>query len=65
MRSLFLTSLAVALCGGCISIRTEHKVEPIHMTVDVFLRLDQELESVFGDLDRASKTLDLETENPS
>jgi len=57
MRILFLAGMAVAL-GGCFTIRTEHKIEPIHMTVDVYLRVDRELDSFFGDLDRASQTLE-------
>lgn len=59
MRFLLLTMLA-ALISGCIPIRTEHRIEPIHMTVDVYLRVTQELEDVFRDIDRESGTLKYE-----
>ena len=46
--------------SGCMSLKTEHKVEPIHITVDVNLRMERELDNFFDDIDEADPTL---TEN--
>lgn len=57
---LFLLVLvpAVPLLPGCFTIKTEHEVKPIHITVDVNLRVQKELDDLFGDLDAASLTLE-------
>ena len=39
-----LPVMAVALAGGCVSIKTEHEVKPIHITLDVNLKVQKELE---------------------
>jgi hypothetical protein len=46
---LVLTGLVGA--SGCVSVKTEHKIEPIHITMDVNVRLERELNDAFGDLD--------------
>lgn len=58
--------LALGL-GGCLTVRTEHKVEPIHITIDVNLKVQRELDNFFADLDRASATREppAATANPS
>jgi len=30
--------------GGCLSIKTEHEIKPIHITMDVNLKVQKELE---------------------
>ncbi len=42
---------------GCVSVKTEHRVEPIQITMDVNVRLERELEDVFGDLDAQALSL--------
>lgn len=42
---------------GCVSVKTEHKVEPIQITMDVNVRLERELEDAFGDLDARSQEI--------
>lgn len=43
---------------GCINIKTEPvEVKPIHITVDVNLRIERELEDFFADLDAADPTM--------
>ncbi len=43
-----------ALCfGGCLSVQ----VKPIHVTVDVNVKIDRALDDFFGDLDQKSATL--------
>lgn len=50
---------------GCLSVRTHSTVDPIHMTVDVNVnvRVQRELEDVFGDLDQASRQIAEEAAN--
>ena len=39
-----------ALCAtGCISVKTESEIKPIHITMDVNLKVDKELEKAFAD----------------
>lgn len=44
--------------AGCITttheVRTQHEIKPIHITVDVNLKIDRELNDFFGDLDSQS-----------
>ncbi|MGB0370852.1 MAG: hypothetical protein ACPGN3_05825 [Opitutales bacterium] len=48
-----------AVGTGCINVKTHSSIEPIHITLDVNLKvqLEEELESVFGDIDAASTTV--------
>jgi hypothetical protein len=52
LRILLNGCLLTAITGlaACVSIKTEHKVEPIHITMDVNVRLERELEAAFSDL---------------
>ena len=56
------TVCAGALLGagmsGCMTIRTEHEVEPIYVTVDVNLRVERELDDFFGSIDEQAETVD-------
>ena len=54
-----LSMLAVFSIGsaGCVSLKTEHRVEPIHITMDVNVRLERELESAFSDLDARAREI--------
>ena len=50
--ALWLLPLALAL-GGCLSVKTEPiEVKPIHITVDVNVKVDKALDDFFGDLDQ-------------
>ena len=40
----------MTMAGGCLSIKTEHEIKPIHITMDVNLKVQKELEN-FLDLD--------------
>ena len=52
-----LPVLALGL-GGCLSVKTQPiEVKPIHVTVDVNVKVDRALDSFFGDLDKKSSTL--------
>lgn len=59
-RRLFvLLAAATALSlSGCLSVKTEPiEVKPIHITVDVNVKVEQALNDFFGDLDRSSSSL--------
>ena len=44
--------------GGCLSVKTEPiEVKPIHITVDVNIRVEKALDDFFGDLDKKSATI--------
>lgn len=46
--------------GGCLSVKTEPiEVKPIHVTVDVNVKVDRALDDFFGDLDRKSSTINV------
>ncbi len=48
-----LLLLAAAALGGCLQVQ----VKPIHITVDVNVRVEKALDDFFGDLDRQSATV--------
>jgi hypothetical protein len=58
-RRFFLPLVLVVLnFGGCLSVRTEPiEVRPIHVTVDVNVKVDRALDDFFGDLDQKSSTI--------
>ena len=50
--TLLFPAAAVALLGaGCI--RTTHKIKPIHITMDINLKVDRALDDFFSDVDEA------------
>jgi hypothetical protein len=50
--ALLLPAAAVALLGsGCI--RTTSEIKPIHITMDINLRVDRALDDFFNDVDKA------------
>lgn len=54
--SPLLASLVLGL-AGCLSVKTEPiEVKPIHITVDVNVKIDRALNDFFGDLDRKATT---------
>ena len=57
-RRPFLLAVLPLLLAGCLNIKTEPiEVKPIHITVDVNIRVEQALDNFFGDLDQKSTTL--------
>lgn len=51
-RCLLFVSCTLAL-AGCIHV----KVDPIHVTLDVNVKVDKALDDFFGDLDKKSTTI--------
>ena len=39
----------LSLSTGCLSVKTEHEVKPIHITMDVNLKVDKEIDQAFGE----------------
>ena len=51
MLALLLPTVAVVVLSGCLSIKTEHEIKPIHITLDVNLKVQKDLEN-FLDVER-------------
>ena len=51
--SLLMMLLATIMFSGCLSVKTQHEIKPIHITMDINLKVDKELDDFFGDLDEA------------
>lgn len=57
-RLIFFLALVVLNTGGCLNVKTDPiEVKPIHVTVDVNVKVDKALDDFFGDLDRKSSTI--------
>lgn len=53
-KRIFLLVLAPALlAAACIKIKHEMTIQPVHITVDVRIKIDRELENFFADIDKA------------
>ena len=48
-----LALLAAVTAVGCISVKTENEIKPIHITMDVNLKVDKELDKAFADENKA------------
>jgi hypothetical protein len=54
----FLAATLPLLLAGCLNIKTDAiEVKPIHITVDVNVRVEKALDDFFGALDQQSTTL--------
>ena len=42
-------ALLAACSAGCIQVKTESEIKPIHITMDVNLKVDRELDKAFAD----------------
>lgn len=40
---------AACIAGGCIQVKTESEIKPIHITMDVNLKVDKDLDKAFAD----------------
>lgn len=49
MNKTLLLSLLAFSVGGCISVKTESEIKPIHITMDINLKVDKELDKAFAD----------------
>lgn len=56
----FWAVLALLITAGCRTrheVDMTHEVKPIHITLDINLRVEKELDDFFGDIDQASSTV--------
>lgn len=51
--------VTVLAAPGCLHVKTHSTIDPVHITLDVNLKvkLDKELADAFGDIDAASSTV--------
>ena len=49
IRTSLLVSAALLSAAGCLSVKTENEIKPIHITMDVNLKVDKELDKAFAD----------------
>ncbi len=63
---LLLTGALVAISlAGCVHVKTDPiEVKPIHITVDVNVKVDKALDDFFGDLDKKSATISTPSATP-
>jgi hypothetical protein len=57
--------LALFMTAGCRTrheVDMTHEVKPIHITLDVNLKVERELDDFFGDIDQASSTVAKDSE---
>ena len=57
-RLTLVCAAALLFLAGCVHVKTDPiEVKPIHITVDVNVRVDKALDDFFGDLDKKSTTI--------
>ena len=49
IRTTLLVSAALLSASGCFTVKTESEIKPIHITMDVNLKVDKELDKAFAD----------------
>lgn len=53
--------LFILTVGGCThGLESRHEVDPIHITIDVNVKVERELEEFFGEVDTAEEELDID-----
>lgn len=59
MKRRLVPAVLPLLLAGCLNVKTEPiEVKPIHITVDVNVKVEKALDDFFGDLDKKSTTID-------
>ena len=49
IRTSLLVSATLLSATGCFTVKTESEIKPIHITMDVNLKVDKELDKAFAD----------------
>ena len=49
IRTSLLLSATLLSAAGCFTVKTESEIKPIHITMDVNLKVDKELDKAFAD----------------
>lgn len=53
-RPALLAAAALLATAGCFSVKTESEIKPIHITMDINLKVDKELDRAFADENQAT-----------
>lgn len=58
MKNLLLCFIACAVItmAGCVKIKHDMTIQPVHVTVEIRVKIDRALEDFFGDIDNAKAT---------
>lgn len=54
MNKMLVLSFLALTTVGCLNIKTESEIKPIHITMDVNLKVDKELDKAFADENQQS-----------
>lgn len=49
MKARIILAAAAVCAAGCIQVKTESEIKPIHITMDVNLKVDKDLDKAFSD----------------
>ena len=49
IRTSLLVTAALLSAAGCLTVKTENEIKPIHITMDVNLKVDKELDKAFAE----------------
>ena len=49
MKATAMTVAVALVAGGCFQLKTESEIKPIHITMDVNLKVDKDLDKAFAD----------------
>lgn len=52
-KAILAAAFAAIAAGGCLQVKTESEIKPIHITMDVNLKVDRELDKAFADENQA------------
>ena len=52
MKTHIMLAAAAVYAAGCIQVKTESEIKPIHITMDVNLKVDKDLDKAFADEDQ-------------
>lgn len=53
IRTSILVSAALISAVGCFTVKTENEIKPIHITMDINLKVDKEIDKAMADEDMA------------
>jgi hypothetical protein len=51
---ILLVAAPLLLTTACIKLKHEMTIQPVHIMVDVTIKIDRELENFFADIDQAA-----------
>jgi len=58
MKNALLCFIACSIFSavGCVKIKHEMTIQPVHVTVEIRVKIDRALEDFFGDIDQMAST---------